>query len=307
MARLDDTSDPTSQNWIDSFNPPAPIATLDSSANRQGIDYGGSWNQGPVGLTDYTTPIVGGTPAQPASYPQAQQATFSQPGYVTSNGGGVGGGGGGMAGAAYHAPIAPVHHTFQEFIDNNQAITDPTYQVQKAALIGKLNDYRRNVANQVGDQNIEAINDPNDKLLGTSYQGKALGDLYRENKDVNGDSDFVPTGALSGGTLGKDYDTTLANFNNQQQHGLRNIAEDFASRGMLGSGSGVWQTARNNAQDQYRQQLSNFNDSTINQYNQLLGNLTDQYSQGRGTLNGYLTDAANRMATTMNAGLPNSV
>lgn len=222
---------------------------------------------------------------------------MNMPGYVT---------GGANQSPMTPPPPPPVHHSFQEFLDNGQAATDPTYVAQKSALVGKLNDYERNVGNQIGSQNLSQVSNPGD-LLGSYWKGNSLGDLYKENKDVNGDSDFVSTGALNGGSLGKGYDTALANFNNQQSHGLRNVAEDFASRGMLGSGSGVWQTARNNAQDQYRQQLGNINDSTVGQYNSLLGNLADQYSQGRNSLTGYLTDASNRMATAMNSGLPTSV
>jgi|SRR6059058_4633659 len=292
-------------------------------------DYGA--DQGLANLGGASQPnLVATDPSDQYLYNRAQQYQNANPQYGlltpasdvtpidTGGGGGVaagaGTGGGGVPGSipgggvgGGTAQAAPVHHTYQEYLDNGQAYTDPTYVMQKAALLGKLGDYQRNVAGQVGSQNLSQVNDPNDKLLGSYYKGNALGNLFKENKDINGDSDFVSSGALAGGSLGKQYDTALANFNNQQNQGLRNTAEDFAARGMLGTGSGVWQTARNNLQDQYRNQLNNINDSTVGQYNSLLGNLADQYSQGRTTLNGYLTDASNRMATQMNSGLPSTV
>jgi hypothetical protein len=188
-----------------------------------------------------------------------------------------------------------------------QGIEDQTYVNQKTALINKLNDYERNIAGQVGGQNLQEnkATDPND-LLGSSWSGKSLGKLYNINTDVNGDQTYSANPGALGGSMGKNFDTGLANFNNEQAHGLRNNAEDFASRGMLGSGSGVWQTATKNLQDQYNNQLTNMNDSTVGQYNNLIAGLADQYNQARPALTGYLGDAANRLATQMNSGLPSS-
>lgn len=218
-------------------------------------------------------------------------------------------------GVGTHATVAQPHHSYQEFMPGGssfgQLISDPAYVQQKAALLGKLGDYERNVASQIGGQNLTAVTNSPDALTGAvyGYNGRALAPdgLFNDTKDANGDDSFTSKGALYGGTLGSQYDTALANFNNQQAMGLRNTAEDFAARGMLGSGSGVWQTARNNLQDQYRNQLGNINDSTVNQYNNILAGMNDQYSQGRNTLQGYATDASNRIATGLNNNLPTAV
>ena len=236
----------------------------------------------------------------------------NQPG-AAAVGGGIGGGGGGAPQAPVTPPPPP--RTYHDYLPGGsqfgQLIADGTYVNQKAALINKLNDYERNVAGQIGNQNLTAITDANDPLTGSvyGYNGRALAanGLFNPVKDINGDIDYRANTDALGGTLGKQYDTALANFNNQQAQGLRNNSEDFAARGMLGSGSGVWQTATKNLQDQYNNQLGNINDSTVNQYNSLLGSLADQFSQGRNTLQGYAGDAANRLASGYNSSLPTSV
>jgi hypothetical protein len=279
-----------------SFMPDSPSA---STANSSGAN-----TPNPIAPVSFNSPqqqpapYFGGTLPSPAAQ---QYGSIYQPGYPT---GGTGGGGG-MAPTPAAPP--PVHHTSQEFLDNGQAYGDPTYVTQKAALMSKLNDYENNVASQVGSQNLSSVTDPNHSLLGSYYKGNALGSLYHDDKTINGDDNYQFNDKALGGTLGKDFSTALANFNNQQSQGLRNNTEDFAARGMLGSGSGVWQTSNKNLGDQYGQQLSNLNDSTVGQYNNLLSGLASQYNSGQGTLNGYLGDASQRMANTANAGLPTSV
>lgn len=258
--------------------------------------------------TGYTPPvgrIYGTVATNPVQASPSYTPTYYQPGDTT------GGGGGAAPSTPPVTPPPPPHHSYKEWLQGGdkfgQAISDQTYVNQKNALLGKLGDYERNISNQVGGQNLELNKptDPND-LLGSYWAGKSVGGkLYNDTKDVNGDENFTSMGKL-GGSMGKNFDTGLANFNNEQAHGLRANAEDFASRGMLGSGSGVWQTATQNLQNQYNNQLTNMNDSTVGQYNNLIAGLADQYNQARPALTGYLGDAANRLATTMNSGLPSS-
>lgn len=267
------------------------------------VDYS---NQGPTQeAAQYATP-VDTSYATPVYQPSYAPVTYGNNNYGYGfNGSGPSGGG--FSSTSYApAPPPPPHHTFQEFITNGQAITDPQYQVQKAALLGKLNDYERQVASQVGDRNIQQQNDPGHSLLGNYWAVRGLdpkATLYNITSDPNGVQDYKSAG-LIGGTLGSDYDKALAAFDDQQNQGLRGLAENFAARGMLGAGSGVWQNSRANLQNQYNQQLTNLGDSAVNQYNSLLSNLADQYSQGQQSLTGYETDAANRIANTLNAGLP---
>lgn len=275
----------------------------------------GSFTADPMAQVSFDTPAVG-TYSPQSGYTAPVGTQYSPMPTNPQQGGGGGGGGMSQPGTVTapftpQQPAAPIHH-YADYMQGGsqfgQAIGDQTYVNQKAALVNKLNDYERNIAGQVGDQNMSLnhASDPND-LLGDYWSMKSLGgDLYDKTQDANGNFNYADNHKL-GGSMDKNFSVGIDNFNNQQQHGLRGVAEDFAARGMLGSGSGVWQTARNNLQDQYNNQLTNMNDSTISQYNNLLAGLGDQYNQARPALTGYLGDAANRLSSASAAGLPTNV